>query len=193
MRDESLASSIETSLIKLVVRITNCECYMLPKVDGDTSDSCVTMNVLSSHPQNLKLQIGDTAVIRGRPPRSPSKVQCPGALLPRRRQRCRPFVVTRAVSGSGEGEDGGGGGVSREDLERLVGPDDSMFSGLDLANLIRKKYGRSYDVTLIKKVLLISWLCAAIQNFSQLFIQPGDGCAGVHGKEPAGDECDVEV
>ena len=35
----------------------------------------------------------------------------------------------------------------------LVGPDDDdKFNGLDLANLIRKKYGRSYDVTLIKKV-----------------------------------------
>ncbi|CAO2040064.1 unnamed protein product [Urochloa humidicola] len=45
-----------------------------------------------------------------------------------------------------------GGGLSREDLERLVGPDDDdRFNGLDLANLIRKKYGRSYDVTLIKK------------------------------------------
>jgi hypothetical protein len=70
---------------------------------------------------------------------SPSRVQCPGALLPRRRQRRRPFVVTRAVSGSGggvedddDGEQGGGGGLSREDLERLVGPDDSKFSGLDL-------------------------------------------------------------
>ena len=46
--------------------------------------------------------------------------------------------------------------LSREDLERLVGPDDDdKFNGLDLANLIRKKYGRSYDVTLIKKVLCL--------------------------------------
>ncbi|KAJ1281743.1 hypothetical protein BS78_04G329000 [Paspalum vaginatum] len=45
-----------------------------------------------------------------------------------------------------------GSGLSRADLERLVGPDDdAKFNGLDLANLIRKKYGRSYDVTLIKK------------------------------------------
>lgn len=43
------------------------------------------------------------------------------------------------------------GGLSREDLERLVGQDDSSFSGVDLATLIRKKYGRSYDVQLIKK------------------------------------------
>lgn len=43
------------------------------------------------------------------------------------------------------------GGLSREDLERLVGQDDSSFSGVDLATLIRKKYGRSYDVLLIKK------------------------------------------
>lgn len=41
--------------------------------------------------------------------------------------------------------------MSREDLERLVGQDDSSFSGVDLATLIRKKYGRSYDVLLIKK------------------------------------------
>lgn len=43
------------------------------------------------------------------------------------------------------------GGLSREDLERLVGRDDASFSGVDLATLIRKKYGRSYDVQLIKK------------------------------------------
>ncbi|WOK94820.1 hypothetical protein Cni_G03525 [Canna indica] len=43
------------------------------------------------------------------------------------------------------------GGLSREDLERIVGTDDSTFSGMDLATLIRKKYGRSYDVQLIKK------------------------------------------
>lgn len=62
-------------------------------------------------------------------------------------------------SGSKEGgggrsssSSGGGGGLSRDDLERLVGTDDdAKFNGLDLANLIRKKYGRSYDVTLIKK------------------------------------------
>ncbi|VAI63838.1 uncharacterized protein LOC119325686 [Triticum dicoccoides] len=41
---------------------------------------------------------------------------------------------------------------NREDLERLVGaPADDGFSGLDLATLIRKRYGRSYDVTLIRK------------------------------------------
>ncbi|KAF7146732.1 hypothetical protein RHSIM_Rhsim04G0168700 [Rhododendron simsii] len=39
----------------------------------------------------------------------------------------------------------------RENLERIVGKDDSAFSGLDLATLIRNKYGRSYDVQLIKK------------------------------------------
>lgn len=39
----------------------------------------------------------------------------------------------------------------REKLERIVGKDDSSFSGIDLATLIRNKYGRSYDVQLIKK------------------------------------------
>lgn len=37
-------------------------------------------------------------------------------------------------------------------MERIIGIDDSTFSGTDLATLIRKKYGRSYDVLLIKKV-----------------------------------------
>ncbi|XP_062096455.1 ATP-dependent DNA helicase CHL1 [Humulus lupulus] len=39
----------------------------------------------------------------------------------------------------------------RDNLERIVGKDDSAFSGLDLATLIRNKYGKSYDVQLIKK------------------------------------------
>ncbi|KAL3613762.1 hypothetical protein CASFOL_041836 [Castilleja foliolosa] len=39
----------------------------------------------------------------------------------------------------------------RERLENIVGTDDSGFSGIDLATLIRNKYGRSYDVQLIKK------------------------------------------
>uniref|UniRef100_A0ACD5YZ05 Uncharacterized protein n=1 Tax=Avena sativa TaxID=4498 RepID=A0ACD5YZ05_AVESA len=40
----------------------------------------------------------------------------------------------------------------RADLERLVGSAaDASFSGLDLATLIRERYGRSYDVTLIRK------------------------------------------
>ncbi|GAB2233610.1 hypothetical protein Droror1_Dr00002836 [Drosera rotundifolia] len=39
----------------------------------------------------------------------------------------------------------------RESLERMVGSDDSNFNGTDLATLIRNKYGRSYDVQLIKK------------------------------------------
>jgi len=40
----------------------------------------------------------------------------------------------------------------RESLEKIVGTDDSRFSGFDLATLIRNKYGKSYDVQLIKKV-----------------------------------------
>ncbi|KAH9604352.1 hypothetical protein KSS87_019802 [Heliosperma pusillum] len=39
----------------------------------------------------------------------------------------------------------------RDNLERTVGVDDSKFNGTDLATLIRSKYGRSYDVQLIKK------------------------------------------
>lgn len=42
--------------------------------------------------------------------------------------------------------------ILRQNLERIVGSDDSTFSGIDLATLIRNKYGRSYDIQLIKKV-----------------------------------------
>ncbi|CAN0919941.1 hypothetical protein LINGRAPRIM_LOCUS2804 [Linum grandiflorum] len=45
----------------------------------------------------------------------------------------------------------GGSDAVRDNLERIVGRDDSTFSGIDLATLIRNKYGRSYDVQLIKK------------------------------------------
>ncbi|KAL2925489.1 Maintenance of telomere capping protein 6 [Bienertia sinuspersici] len=44
-----------------------------------------------------------------------------------------------------------GGNSDRDNLERIIGVDDSRFSGADLAALIRNKYGRSYDVQLIKK------------------------------------------
>ncbi|KAH6773987.1 hypothetical protein C2S52_003078 [Perilla frutescens var. hirtella] len=41
--------------------------------------------------------------------------------------------------------------ILRENLEKIVGADDSSFSGIDLATLIRNKYGKSYDVQLIRK------------------------------------------
>lgn len=57
-----------------------------------------------------------------------------------------------ATIDKGQSESGGiNNEMIRENLERIVGRDDSTFSGLDLATLIRKKYGRSYDVQLIKK------------------------------------------
>lgn len=42
-------------------------------------------------------------------------------------------------------------------MERMVNSDDDdvSFRGIDLATLIRKKYGRSYDVQFIKKVSLL--------------------------------------
>nr|KYP65433.1 hypothetical protein KK1_011668 [Cajanus cajan] len=39
----------------------------------------------------------------------------------------------------------------RENLDKIVGKDDSTFTGFELATLIRNKYGRSYDVQLVKK------------------------------------------
>ncbi|KAH9771472.1 DUF3067 family protein [Citrus sinensis] len=60
-------------------------------------------------------------------------------------QAIGPVVVPISVEPAVNSE------LLRENLERIVGVDDSTFSGLDLATLIRKKYGRSYDVQLIKK------------------------------------------
>jgi hypothetical protein len=60
-----------------------------------------------------------------------------------------------AAAGAGAGAGGGSTNNEqsrREDLERLVGGgEDDRFDGLELARLIRSKYGRSYDVTLIRK------------------------------------------
>jgi hypothetical protein len=42
----------------------------------------------------------------------------------------------------------------REQMERMLDNEDATFAGKDLAVLIRKKYGRSYDVQLIKKASL---------------------------------------
>jgi len=41
--------------------------------------------------------------------------------------------------------------IFREQMERMLDSDDADFRGKDLATLIRKKYGRSYDVQFIKK------------------------------------------
>ncbi|XP_042022629.1 uncharacterized protein LOC121769913 [Salvia splendens] len=49
------------------------------------------------------------------------------------------------------GSDSVNSDLIREELEKIVGRDDSSFSGMDLATLIRNRYGRSYDVQLIKK------------------------------------------
>ncbi|KAH1158510.1 hypothetical protein GLYMA_11G104100v4 [Glycine max] len=80
-------------------------------------------------------------------------------------RKCRPIFAS-SVSNSMDPSDsddtdkkkpqnGEMGGVNsemlRESLEKIVGEDDSTFSGFDLATLIRNKYGRSYDVQLIKK------------------------------------------
>ncbi|XP_031376528.1 uncharacterized protein LOC116192197 isoform X2 [Punica granatum] len=54
-------------------------------------------------------------------------------------------------SEDGDGSAGVNSEILRENLERIVGSDDSTFSGIDLATLIRNKYGRSYDIQLIKK------------------------------------------
>ncbi|GFZ21337.1 hypothetical protein Acr_29g0004990 [Actinidia rufa] len=79
---------------------------------------------------------------------------------------CRPIFSSIMDNGedpgdSSEGSDTDGSSegetedvnceMLRENLERIVGTDDSAFSGIDLATLIRKKYGKSYDVQLIKK------------------------------------------
>ncbi|KAK4423241.1 hypothetical protein Salat_1906900 [Sesamum alatum] len=86
----------------------------------------------------------------------------------RRRTRSSWSLFSGKLEDGVEGDDDSGDDVKREDrqesgvspvnsdilrekLEKIVGVDDSSFSGIDLATLIRNKYGRSYDVQLIKK------------------------------------------
>lgn len=57
----------------------------------------------------------------------------------------------------------------RENLERIVGSDDSAFSGIDLATLIRNKYGRSYDVQLIKKVCYINFCKMSVLYCNRMY------------------------
>lgn len=42
----------------------------------------------------------------------------------------------------------------RKQMERMLSSHDDRFEGKDLATLIRQKYGRSYDVQLVKKEFL---------------------------------------
>ncbi|KAL0372868.1 UNVERIFIED_CONTAM: hypothetical protein Scaly_0968400 [Sesamum calycinum] len=86
----------------------------------------------------------------------------------RRRIRSSWALFSGKLDDGVEGDDDSGDDVKREDpqesgvspvnsdilrekLEKIVGVDDSSFSGIDLATLIRNKYGRSYDVSVIKK------------------------------------------
>ncbi|CAM0942686.1 unnamed protein product [Alopecurus aequalis] len=129
------------------------------------------MNVLSGHRQYTQLYIHhhDTFPIRSRG--SSCQIAVGSAPSTRsRRPACnssrRRGSAVRAVIGSGKDDDdeedeknkdnevssSSSSSKNRADLERLVGSDDDeSFSGLDLATLIRKRYGRSYDVTLIRK------------------------------------------
>ncbi|KAL8152879.1 hypothetical protein V2J09_010639 [Rumex salicifolius] len=68
-------------------------------------------------------------------------------------------------SSSGSDSKGASNESFRENLERTIGADDSTFSGLDLATLIRRKYGRSYDVQLIKKEFMGRNLLALNKSF----------------------------
>ncbi|KAL1568775.1 hypothetical protein AAHA92_00345 [Salvia divinorum] len=82
-----------------------------------------------------------------------------GPTQPRSRDSCIVFSGKSDDSVEGddasEREESGTDSVNsdqiREELEKIVGRDDSSFSGIDLATLIRNRYGRSYDVQLIKK------------------------------------------
>ncbi|XP_073102594.1 uncharacterized protein [Elaeis guineensis] len=136
-------------------------------------------SVVSGHPRNLPWQIYESS-LKSRSIKVQclrfSSVEFPhGRTLSAQDQYFASYhkrtpdprqVFVGAVSGDAESSSAGdeskdkegeeeeeevSGGLSREDLERIAGNDDSSFSGVDLATLIRKKYGRSYDVQLIKK------------------------------------------
>ncbi|XP_042429656.1 uncharacterized protein LOC122016423 isoform X2 [Zingiber officinale] len=131
--------------------------------------------IISGHPRNLPLQIFNSSTKTRLSP-----IQCLGCsgtefhsagtsysitqqlTSNHGKARNSRLVIVRAVNDEAESNNSKDddkdqesekihGGLSREDLERIVGADDSNFNGMDLATLIRKKYGRSYDVQLIKK------------------------------------------
>ncbi|KAK7264153.1 hypothetical protein RJT34_31757 [Clitoria ternatea] len=138
------------------------------------------MNIMSTHQCSWPLRIQDhpdkgsinKAAFSGYPATySPSRgldLINVGSLAHKCRRsarKCR-LIVSSSVSDSMDPSDSDDinknkpqndemGGVNsemlRESLEKIVGTDDSTFSGFDLATLIRNKYGRSYDVQLIKK------------------------------------------
>ncbi|KAF0934549.1 hypothetical protein E2562_025644 [Oryza meyeriana var. granulata] len=118
----------------------------------------MTMNMVSSSSIQPRIYVCHRQRAAATDRRYPCKLQLVAMSGGRRR-----VVAVRAVSDGGGGESTSSGGKDdeddhhekrrrREELERLVGrPEDATFSGADLAALIRSKYGRSYDVTLIKK------------------------------------------
>ncbi|GER56132.1 hypothetical protein STAS_33844 [Striga asiatica] len=130
-------------------------------------------SILASYPPTRLLAAGDSFGHHLHKVTDCSRILCfvcsnSDNLIRSRVVRRRPFddsrwVVLSAkfdrVRGDDDSEDdfveSGSGPVNsdmiREKLEKIVGTDDSSFSGLDLATLIRNKYGRSYDVQLIKK------------------------------------------
>ncbi|CAL9112527.1 unnamed protein product [Musa textilis] len=135
------------------------------------------MSVISSHPQNLPLRVFDSSIksrlskiqclgysVTELPPGGTPSGKLQQLISSHGRTQCSRLVIVRAVSDEAESNSSDddekdleskkeevNGGLSRDYLERIIGIDDSTFSGMDLATLIRKKYGRSYDVQLIKK------------------------------------------
>ncbi|XP_077220722.1 uncharacterized protein LOC143854574 isoform X2 [Tasmannia lanceolata] len=114
-------------------------------------------SILSSNPRHWSPRIHGNSFKS-----SSNKVLCIG--YPSLGYPCRDSPFRGAFLSRGDEEDDNEekespqeetGGVNnelfRKDLERIVGKDDSAFTGIDLATLIRNKYGRSYDVQLIKK------------------------------------------
>ncbi|KAL3697041.1 hypothetical protein R1sor_011117 [Riccia sorocarpa] len=82
---------------------------------------------------------------------------------PQNRQQLQYSKSIRAGIGKDEPADDKDGESSSEDvdaesfrlqMERMMSSHDERFEGKDLATLIRRKYGRSYDVQLVKKEFL---------------------------------------
>eukprot|EP00271_Cylindrocystis_brebissonii_P010233 TRINITY_DN26368_c0_g1_i1.p1 TRINITY_DN26368_c0_g1~~TRINITY_DN26368_c0_g1_i1.p1 ORF type:complete len:212 (-),score=29.52 TRINITY_DN26368_c0_g1_i1:145-780(-) len=71
-----------------------------------------------------------------------------------RRFFCRAASTAESGSpdeGKDEDESSGRSEEFRERMNRMMGTNDAAFRGRDLAMLIRQKYGKSYDVQLIRK------------------------------------------
>ncbi|KAL5578365.1 hypothetical protein UlMin_020064 [Ulmus minor] len=121
-----------------------CNCHTIwnsiPPPSHSYAASASAINLFSNTASRIRIRIQTPHKIKHKHPRPLASTTCCCALEDN----------TIFPDDNGDSEEDEASSI-RENLERIVGKDDSSFSGIDLATLIRNKYGRSYDVQLIKK------------------------------------------